>query len=93
MSAATLEASPSVVAVSSATSTTASHKIPEALQQLLHKIEAQCNMNLRISEDLYSLQADLESKWRIAASEGHTTSTTLYEILEYGWKEWRRITV
>jgi len=73
-------------------STTASHKIPDALQQLLDKIEEQRNMNLRISEDLYSLKADLESKWRSAASEGHTTSTMLNEILEYGWKEWRRIT-
>lgn len=92
MSAAMLEASPSVAAVSPEPSTTASHKIPDALQQLLHKIEEQRNVNLRMSEDLYSLKADLESRWRTAASEGHTTSTMLNEILEYGWKEWRRIT-
>jgi len=89
MSVATLAASPSVVAVSPATSTTAGHKIPDALQRLLHKIEEQRNMNLRSSEDLYGLKAELEGKWRIATSEGHSTSTMLYETLEYGWKEWR----
>ena len=92
MSAATREASPSVVAVSPATSTTAGHKVPDALQQLLHKIEEQRNVNLRASEDLESLRGDLESRWRIASSEGYTSTTVLYQILEYGRKEWARIT-
>lgn len=66
--------------------------IPDALQQFLRRIEEQRTANLRLSEDLYSLKADLESRWRIASSEGHTTSTVLYQLLEYGWREWRRIT-
>lgn len=86
MSAATL-ASSSIIG----TSRTASI-IPDALQQFLCRIEEQRTANLRLSEDLYSLKADLESRWRVASSEGHTTSTVLYQILEYGWREWRRIT-
>ena len=85
MSAATLAASPTM-------STTASCTIPGALQHLLDKIEEQRNVNRRAFEVLYSLKADLESKWRTASSEGHTSSTVLYEILEYGWREWRRRT-
>lgn len=87
MSAATFGASPSVIPASPASS-----NIPGALQQFLDKIEEQRNVNQRVSNDLYSLKADLESRWRIASSEGHTSSTMLYQILEYGWKEWRRIT-
>ena len=86
MPAAMLAASPSVIAASPG-----SHAIPDALQQLLHLIEEQGNMNPRASEDLYRLKADLESRWQIASSEGHTSSTTLYEVLEYGWTECRRI--
>jgi len=56
----------------------------------LDKIEEQCDAHT--SEDFCSLKADPESRWRIAGSEGHTSSTILYEILEYGWREWRRIT-
>jgi hypothetical protein len=89
MSAATLAPSPSVIAASPMTST---NNIPDALQQFLHKIEEQGNVNLRTSEDLHSLKSDLEGRWRSASSAGHTSSTMLYEILEYGWKEWQRIT-
>ena len=78
--------------VSAATLAASSYNVPDALQQFLHKIEEQHNLNLRSSEDLYNLKSDLESRWRIACSEGYTSSTMLYEILEYGWKEWRRIT-
>jgi len=84
MSAATLAAS--VIAAGPGT-----YKIPGALQQFLHRIEEQ-RWNLRESEDWCSLKADLESRWRIASSEGHASSTTLYEILQYGWKEWQRLT-
>jgi len=87
MSAATLAASPSVIPALSG-----SYNIPEALQQFLQKIEEQRNVNSRASEALYSLKADLENRWRIADSEGLTSSNMLYEILEYAWKEWRRIT-
>ena len=66
--------------------------IPGALQQFLHQIEEQGNANLRASERLYGLKADLENRWRIANSEGLTSSTMLYEVLEYGWNELRRIT-
>lgn len=86
MSAATL-ASSSIIG----TSCTASI-IPDALQQFLRRIEEQRTANLRLSEELYSLKADLESRWRVASSEGNATSTVLYQILEYGWREWRRIT-
>ena len=60
--------------------------IPGALQQVLHRIEEQGNANLN------SLKADLENRWRVASSEGLTSSTMLYQILEYGWKELHRIT-
>ena len=90
MSAVTLAAS-SPIPTSPTASTAALCDIPGALQQLLRKIEEQRNGNLRASADLYSLKADLESRWRIASSEGDTSSTVLYQILEYGWKEWRRI--
>jgi len=86
MSVATLAATLSVIAASPG-----SHAIPDALQQLLHMLEEQRNRNPRASEDLYRLKADLESRWRIASSEGHASSTTLYEVLEYGWTECRRI--
>lgn len=66
--------------------------IPGALQQVLHRIEEQGDANLRASERLYSLKADLENRWQIASSEGLTSSTTLYQVLEYGWKELLRIT-
>ena len=66
--------------------------IPGALQQVLHRIEEQGHANLRASERLYSLKADLENRWLIASSEGLTSSTMLYQVLEYGWKELRRIT-
>ena len=87
MSAASLAASPSTMAVSSRNST-----FPDALRQFLYKIEEQRNVNPRISEDLYRLKSALENRWRIASSEGRTSSTTLYEVLRYGWKEWQRIT-
>ncbi|HEY6253949.1 MAG TPA: hypothetical protein VI685_28675 [Candidatus Angelobacter sp.] len=90
MSAATLEASPSVIEAPM-TSVTATYNMPDALQQLLDKIEEQRGVDLRASEDLYSLKSDLERRWQIASSEGLTSSTMLYQILEYGWKEWRRI--
>ena len=67
--------------------------IPGALQQVLHKIEEQGNANLRASEHLYSLKADLENRWQIASSEGLTSSTMLYQVLEYGWEELLRIAV
>ena len=86
MSAATLAATLSVIAASPGR-----HTVPDALQQLLHMLEEQRNRNPRSSEDLYRLKADLESRWRIASSEGHASSTTLYEVLEYGWTECRRI--
>ena len=89
MTAVTLTASPSVT---TASMPPAAASIPGALRQFFHKIEEQRRVNLRVSEDLHCLKADLESKWRIASSEGHTSSTLLYEILEHGWKEWRRIT-
>ena len=66
--------------------------IPGALQQVLHRIEEQGNANLRASERLHSLKTDLENRWRTASSEGLTSSTMLYQVLEYGWKELRRIT-
>lgn len=91
MSAAKATPSPSVVALSPRTITAASYKIPDALQQLLHKIEEQRTVNPPASEDLNSLRTDLENRWHTASSQGHTSSTSLYEILEYGWKEWRRI--
>jgi len=84
MSAATLAAP--VTAVSSG-----SYNIPGALQQFLHRIEEQ-RWNLPASEDLCNLKAALESRWRTASFEGHASSTTLYEILQHGWKEWRRLT-
>ena len=87
MSAASLAASPSVMEVSSR-----SYTIPDALRQFLHKIEEQRNATPRISEDLFSLKSDLESRWRIASAEGRTSSTMLYETLRYGWREWQRIT-
>lgn len=90
MSAATLATS-SPIATSRTASTAASSDIPGALRQLLHKIEKQRNVNLGASADLYSLRADLESRWQIASSEGDISSTMLYQLLEYGWKEWRRI--
>ena len=92
MPAAMLEEVPSVIAASPMRSTTATCNMPDALQQFLYKIEEQCKVDLRTSVDLYSLKSVLESRWRIASSEGRTSSTMLYEILEYGWKEWRRIT-
>lgn len=66
--------------------------IPDALQQFLRRIEEHRNANLRASEGLHSLKVDLESRWRIASSEGDATSTVLYQILEFGWREWKRIT-
>lgn len=74
------------------TSTTTSYHIPDALQQFLNMIEGQRDLNLRSSEDLRKLGCDLENRWRIANSEGRSSSTMLYEILAYGWEEWRRIT-
>lgn len=65
--------------------------IPEALQQFLRKIEEQRNLNLRASENLRVLKNDLESRWQNAISEGHTSSTMLYQVLEHGWREWGRI--
>ncbi|HEY6349849.1 MAG TPA: hypothetical protein VI636_10605 [Candidatus Angelobacter sp.] len=92
MTAAMLEEDPSVIAASPMMSTTATCNMPGALQQFLHKIEEQRKVDLCSSENLYRLKSDLESRWRIASSEGRTSSTMLYEILEYGWKEWQRIT-
>ena len=74
------------------TSTTSCHNIPDALQQLLNIIEEQCDLNLRGSQELRNLKSDLENRWRIATSQGRSSSTMLYEILAYGWEEWRRIT-
>jgi len=84
MSAATLSAS--VIAAAPGT-----YKIPGALRQFLHMIEQQ-RWNLPFSDDLCSLKADLESRWRIATSDGHASSTTLYELLRDAWKEWQRLT-
>jgi hypothetical protein len=81
MSAATLAPSPSFIPASPDNC-----NIPGALQQFLQKIEEQGNANLT------SLKADVENKWRTASSEGLTSSTMLYEVLAYGWKELRRIT-
>ena len=83
MSAATLSSlpTPSTIAL-----------VPDALQQFLNMIGEQRDLNLRISEDLHNLKFDLETRWRIANSEGRSSSTMLYEILAYGWEEWRRIT-
>lgn len=66
--------------------------IPGALQQVLYRIEEQGSANPRASERLYSLKADLENRWRTASSEGLTSSTMLYQVLEYGWKELLKIT-
>ena len=90
MSAVVLTASPAVIASSPTTPRTGSCTIPDALQQFLDKIEEQCNAHT--SRDFCSLKADLENRWGIASSQEHTSSTILYEILEYGWKEWQRIT-
>ena len=90
MSTVVLTASPAVIASSPTTPRTGSCTIPDALQQFLDKIAEQCNAHT--FTDFCSLKADLESRWRIACSQGHTSSTILYEILEYGWKEWQRIT-
>ena len=65
---------------------------PDALQQFLNMIGEQRDLNLRVSQDLHRLKFDLENRWRIANSEGRSSSTMLYEILAYGWEEWRRIT-
>lgn len=91
MSAAMFTAPPAAALVALGTSTAARSGLPGALQQFLHRIEEERNVNPRAAEELSSLRADLECRWRIAGSEGHT-STMLYEILEYGWSEWRRIT-
>jgi len=84
MSAVTLAAS--VIAAAPGT-----YNIPGALQQFLHMIEKQ-RWILPASGDLCSLKADLESRWRIASSDGRASSTTLYELLQYAWKEWQRLT-
>lgn len=91
MPAAMLTASQAAVLVAPRTSTIARSGLPGALQQFLHRIEEERKVNPRAAEELSSLRADVESRWRIAGSEGQT-STMLYEILEYGWNEWRRIT-
>ena len=79
MSAVTLAAS--VIAAGPGT-----YQMPDALQQFLRMIDQQR------SNDLCSLKADLESRWQIASSDGLTSSTTLYELLQYAWKEWQRLT-
>ena len=91
MSAVTLSACPPAMRTSGTSPTTTAYIIPDALQQFLSRVEDQRNVNLLVSESLCSLKADLESRWQIASSEGYTSSTMLYQILEYGWKEWRRI--
>jgi len=83
MSAATLAAS--VIAASPGT-----YNVPGALRQFLHMIEQQ-RWNLPFSDGLCTLKADLENRWQTASSDGHTSSTTLYEILQYAWEEWQRI--
>ena len=88
MSAATFQA-PAIAAVPTAA---AGCSIPDALRQFLQMIEEQHDVSLPAADAMYSLKTDLESRWRIASSEGQTSTTTLYEILRYGWKEWRRIT-
>ena len=92
MSAATLATSSLATAILPTESVTPGYIVPDALQQVLRKIEDQRNVNQRASEDLRFLKADLERRWRIASSAGLTSSTTLYQILEYGWREWRRLT-
>lgn len=92
MSAVTLAASSPIIATSPTTSSAVSCDIPDALRQFLCKLEEQGSVDLRASADLDTLKADLKSMWQIASSEGLTSSTMLYQILEYGWKEWRRIT-
>ena len=67
------------------------YTVPDALQQLLHKIEERGSANPGASQDLYRLKSDLENRWQIASSEGHTSSTMLYEILEYGWTEMAKV--
>ena len=67
------------------TSTATSCNIPDALQQFLNMIEEQLNLSLDGSQDLSTLKSDLENKWRMANSEGRSSSTLLYEILTYGW--------
>ena len=67
------------------------YKMPGALQQFLYMIDQQ-RWNLPASDDLCSLKADLESRWQIASFEGQTSTETLYEILQYAWKEWQRLT-
>ena len=90
MSAATFQA-PAIAAVPTA-SATVGCSIPAALQQFLQMIGERRNVSPYASDALYGLKTDLESRWRVASSEGQTSTTTLYEILRYGWKEWRRIT-
>jgi hypothetical protein len=41
---------------------------------------------LRASQGLRRLKQDVESRWQIASFERRTSSTTLAEILEDGWK-------
>ena len=90
MSAATFQA-PAIAAVPTA-SATVGHNVPAALLQFLQMIEERHNVSPSASDAWYSLKTDLESRWRVASSEGQTSTTTLYLILQHGWKEWRRIT-
>lgn len=92
MSAVTFAASSTIVVTSRTTSSAVPCDIPDALRQFLYKLEEQGSVDLCASPDLDALKADLENMWQIASSEGSTSSTVLYQILEYGWKEWRRIT-
>lgn len=82
----------SAAMLASLPTTATSDHIPDALQQFLDMIEEQLNLRLSGSQDLRNLKSDLENKWRMANSEGRSSSTMLYEILAYGWEELRRIT-
>jgi hypothetical protein len=70
--------------------------IPDALQQFLDQLEGwalenQRNVRLPVAESLRNLKEATERKWQIAAYAGYTSSATLAEILEGGWKEWKEI--
>ena|SRR5579863_2689669 len=66
--------------------------IPDALQQLIQRIEERRNAHLRASESLRNLKNEIEKRWQIASSEGHTSSAMLAQVLETGWKQWKEIT-
>lgn len=60
------------------------------LDGMLHPGERR-DVHRRAGEGLRNLERDLASRWRIASFAGLTSSTTLAQILEDGWREWKRI--